>query len=212
MSLLSHSFFKSLDKITEENIKFESNGVNLKETICFPEKPFVSIFFVSGSGLQKRNSSIAKEFVNQGIAAFLFDKRGVGKSEVKYVSNISAIGLNLKLLAMNSKSAINLIVKVSRFENISLGATGISQAGWIIPIAAVKNELIDFSRSVMIGLEPLKYPKDVKLYFQDNFFTKVSYVASLIDQKGVSFQNISSLLKYFNEVNQRIYSIEFNPL
>tara|TARA_S200000501_G_scaffold132071_1_gene124835 strand:+ start:720 stop:1061 length:342 start_codon:yes stop_codon:yes gene_type:complete len=113
---------------------------------------------------------------------------------------------------MNSKSAINLITKARRFENIPLGETGISQAGWIIPIGAVKNELIDFSRSVMIGLEPLKYPRDVKLYFQDNFFTKGSYVASLIDQKRVSFQNISALLKYFNEANQRIYTIEFNPL
>ena len=57
-----------------------------------------------------------------------------------------------------------------------------------------------------------EYWEGNKLEYQDNFFTKVSYVASLIDQKGVSFQNISSLLKYFNEVNQRIYSIEFNPL
>ena len=45
---------------------------------------------------------------------------------------------------MDSKLAINLIAKASRFENIPLDATGISQAGWIIPIAAVKNELIDF--------------------------------------------------------------------
>ena len=45
---------------------------------------------------------------------------------------------------MDSKLAINLIAKASRFENISLDAIGISQAVWIIPIAAVKNELIDF--------------------------------------------------------------------
>ena len=70
--------------------------------------------------------SYVKGFLNQWIAVFVFDKRGLGKSEVKYVSNNSASGLNLKLLFVDSKLAINLIAKASRFENISLDAIGIS--------------------------------------------------------------------------------------
>ena len=65
-------------------------------------------------------------FQDQWIAVYVFDKRGLGKSEVKYVSNNSASGLNLKLLVLDSKLAINLIAKASRFENISLDAIGIS--------------------------------------------------------------------------------------
>ncbi len=141
---LSHSFSQSLDKIKEENVKFMSNGVKLEGTIYSPEKPYAAIVFVHGSGMQKRNLSIAKQFANQGIAAFVYDKRGVGNSGGKYESEHSVSEFNLKLLATDSKSAINLIAKDSRFKNIPIGLTGISQAGWIIPIAAEKNELIDF--------------------------------------------------------------------
>lgn len=141
---LCHSFSQSSHKIKEESVKFESNGVKLKGTIYSPEKPYAAIVFVHGSGMQKRNLSIAKQFANRGIAAFVYDKRGVGKSEGKYESEHSVSEFNLKLLATDSKSAINLIAKDSRFKNIPLGLTGISQAGWIIPIATVKNKLIDF--------------------------------------------------------------------
>jgi len=121
-----------------------SNGVKLEGTIYSSEKPYAAIVFVHGSGMQKRNLSIAKQFANQGIAAFVYDKRGVGNSGGKYESEHSVSEFNLKLLATDSKSAINLIAKDSRFKNIPIGLTGISQAGWIIPVAAEKNELIDF--------------------------------------------------------------------
>ena len=141
---LSNSFTQSLDRIKEENVEFMSNGVKLEGTIFSPGKPYAAIVFVHGSGMQKRNLSIAKQFANQGIAAFVYDKRGVGKSEGEFVGVNSANGHNLKLLAEDALQAFNVIAAHPKLKNIPVGLSGISQAGWIIPIAAQKNELIDF--------------------------------------------------------------------
>lgn len=133
-------------EIQMEDVLFNSKGVNLSGTLVYPEATEIiaAVIFVHGSGKQSRNLYLAERFAEGGIAALVYDKRGVGKSEGEFVGVNSANGHNLKLLAEDALQAFNVIAAHPKLKNIPLGLTGISQAGWIVPIAAEKSFKADF--------------------------------------------------------------------
>ena len=129
-----------------EDVVLDSKGVNLSGTLVCPEGTEITaaVIFVHGSGKQNRNLYLAERFAEEGIAALVYDKRGVGKSDGKYKGEQSVSEHNLKLLAEDALSALNVITAHPKLKNIPLGLTGISQAGWIVPIAAEKSSIADF--------------------------------------------------------------------
>jgi hypothetical protein len=74
------------DKI--EEVEFISHGDKLSGSIAFPVDKEIhsAVVFVHGSGKQTRNIVWAENFAKEGIAALVYDKRGVGKSGGKYES------------------------------------------------------------------------------------------------------------------------------
>lgn len=131
---------------TTEDIEFVSHGDTLSGSIIFPEnsKIHAAVVFVHGSGKQKRNIHWANRFASEGIAVLVYDKRGAGLSKGKYESKQSVSGKNIKLLADDSIAALNVLYKHQKTQEVPLGLTGISQAGWIVPLAAEKTALVDF--------------------------------------------------------------------
>ena len=129
-----------------EDVEFISHNVKLSGTIVFPKKSeiYAAVVFVHGSGKQTRNLHWAKRFASQGIIALVYDKRGVGRSKGEYESNQSVSGHNIKLLADDSMAALKALYKHSKTQGLPIGLTGISQAGWIVPLAAEKNNIVDF--------------------------------------------------------------------
>ena len=103
-----------------------------------------AVVFVHGSGKQARSMHWAERFADNGIAALVYDKRGVGKSGGEYESEQSVGEKNIALLADDAASALDALSRHPAIGDVSLGLAGISQAGWIIPIAATKSEVIDF--------------------------------------------------------------------
>ncbi len=129
-----------------ENVEFISHGQTLSGSIVFPigSKPHSAVVFVHGSGEQTRNMQWADSFAKQGIAALVYDKRGVGKSGGKYEGGQSVSEQNIALLADDAIAALKVLAKHPTLKAIPLGLTGISQAGWIVPVAAEKTNLIKF--------------------------------------------------------------------
>lgn len=129
-----------------EDVVFSSHGVELSGTIVFPVdgKLQSAVVFVHGSGEQTRNLHWAEKFAEQGIAALVYDKRGVGKSGGKYEGQQSVSGMNIALLADDASAALSLLANHKRLKGMPLGLTGISQAGWIVPLAAEKNPAVNF--------------------------------------------------------------------
>jgi dienelactone hydrolase len=103
-----------------------------------------AVVFVHGSGKQERNLVWAEKFAEEGIVALVYDKRGAGKSEGKYESEQSVSEKNILLLADDAVAALEVLSKHPQLQNIPLGLTGISQAGWIVPIAAEKSSAAKF--------------------------------------------------------------------
>lgn len=129
-----------------EDVVFYSHNTRLSGSIVFPKKGQINagIVFIHGSGRQERNPKLAKNFASQGIAALVYDKRGVGKSEGIYVQDGNISEKNLNLLADDAVAAIDLLGKHKRMNGIPVGFVGISQAGWIIPLAAIKSPITKF--------------------------------------------------------------------
>lgn len=129
-----------------EDVEFESHGNQLAGSIVFPKsgRIYSAVVFVHGSGKQRRNLHWAKRFAEDGIAALVYDKRGVGESGGTYERKKSVSGTNLKLLADDALAAFRVLEKHPKTKDVPLGLTGISQAGWIVPLAAEKSSRVSY--------------------------------------------------------------------
>ena len=154
---------QSIDFIKTENVTFESEGIILAGTIYSPKHPHSGVVIVHGSDQVPRMIKFAELLAQNDILVLTYDKRGVGESGGVYAgpevgtNNISIDNLNL--LAKDASSAVNLIHKKGR--NLPIGLVGASQAGWIIPIVANKNPLVEFmvlfSCPTITTLEQLRF-------------------------------------------------------
>lgn len=126
-----------------ESVTFASHGATLAGTLVRPSGDVsAAVVFVHGSGRQERNLEWARRFAAQGIAALVYDKRGVGASEGKYEEAQSVGGPNISLLADDAGAALGALG--ARLPGVPLGLAGISQAGWIVPLAAERTRLAAF--------------------------------------------------------------------
>jgi len=103
-----------------------------------------AVVFVHGSGKQSRNLQWAEHFAHAGIAALVYDKRGAGKSGGEYEGNQSVSEKNISLLADDAVAALGALASHSSLKGVPLGLAGISQAGWIAPLAAERSDLAKF--------------------------------------------------------------------
>lgn len=129
-----------------EAVEFISHGAKLSGSIVFPVDKEVhsAVVFVHGSGKQTRNIAWAERFAKEGIATLVYDKRGVGKSGGRYESEQSVGEKNIVLLADDAISALKALSSHPALKGKPLGLTGISQAGWIVPLAAEKSKIVNF--------------------------------------------------------------------
>lgn len=154
---------QSNDSLKTENVTFESEGVKLAGTIYSPNHPHSAVVIVHGSDQVPRMTKFAELLAKNDILVFTYDKRGVGESGGVYAgpevgtNNISVENLNL--LAKDASSAVNLIH--SKVKGLPIGLIGASQAGWIIPIVAKENPLVEFmvlmSSPTITTLEQLRF-------------------------------------------------------
>lgn len=129
-----------------EEVRFNSQSVELAGSIVYPSNGIIvaAVVFVHGSGKQTRSLYWAKRFATSGIAALVYDKRGVGESGGEYEQKQSVSGTNITLLAQDAQAALNVLNNHSKTKSLPHGISGISQAGWIVPIAALNAKDTDF--------------------------------------------------------------------
>ena len=126
----------------------ENENIELAGMLFLPEGegPFPIAIVIHGSGPSRRNSvwylSVAKHLQDNGIAVLLPDKRGCEKSKGKWV------GADFDKLATDATSAIKYIQNQSGINFSIIGLIGMSQGGWIAPVAATKTEDVSFVASI----------------------------------------------------------------
>ncbi|GAB3731267.1 hypothetical protein GCM10028794_07350 [Silanimonas algicola] len=129
-----------------DEVRFVSHGATLSGSLVLPEgKPIVAgVVFIHGSGEQGRNLGVARRLADGGIAALVYDKRGVGRSGGVYEGEQSVTGMNISLLADDAVAALETLATQPGLDAVPLGFAGISQAGWIAPVAATRTRQADF--------------------------------------------------------------------
>lgn len=136
--------------IAHHDVSFVSRGVTLRGTVYIPSRApiFAAAVWVDGSGETKRNPGLGEFLARRGLALLTYDKRGVGKSGGLYagpeVGTNNVTVENLTLLADDAAAALQSLSTERVLHGIPLGFIGASQAGWIIPLAALKSHLVRF--------------------------------------------------------------------
>ncbi len=127
-----------------EEVRFKNGAINLAGTLVKPltPAPYPVLVIVHGSGAQGRRESYyrfwGEFFARHGVAALIYDKRGVGESS----GNFEQAGFDD--LAGDVVAAVELLHKRKDINPQQIGLFGISQGGWLAPLAAARARQVKF--------------------------------------------------------------------
>jgi alpha-beta hydrolase superfamily lysophospholipase len=145
----------------EESVHVLNGDVNLAGTLVLPNRsnrhPAVVLFH--GSGPQARDLFTARWFANQGFAALAYDKRGVGEStgDFRAVPFMDLCGDGLAAIAyLKSRHDI---------DPAQIGVWGLSQGGWLGPLAASRSSDVAF---VIAVSGPAVSPGEQMIFYYAN--------------------------------------------
>jgi pimeloyl-ACP methyl ester carboxylesterase len=124
----------------EETVHFASGDITLAGTIVLPEgpQPSPAVVLLHGSGPQKRDLFTARWFAAQGIAAVAYDKRGVGESGGDFLK------VPFMELCDDGLAAIKYLKSRKEIDAKRIGVWGLSQGGWLGPLAASRSADVAF--------------------------------------------------------------------
>ncbi|MFC2072192.1 alpha/beta hydrolase family protein [Chloroflexota bacterium] len=130
-------------------VTFQNGDVNLAGNLWIPagEGLFPAIVIVHGAGkiTTQDYKYFSFSFVHQGFAVLTYDKRGVGTSGGSY----SKVGVEdgepvLEDLANDVLAGVEFLKSNDKIDPKNIGLFGISQGGWIAPLAASKSSDVAF--------------------------------------------------------------------
>ena len=126
--------------IHEEAVKFASGKVTLAGTLVLPEgvHRYPAVVLFHGSGPQTRDLSTARWFAGQGFAALAYDKRGVGESDGDFRA------VPFMELCDDGLAGIDYLKSRSEIDAKRIGVWGLSQGGWLGPLAASRSREVAF--------------------------------------------------------------------
>ncbi len=137
----------------EREITFSNGDVTLAGSLLLPATgdSLPAVVFLHGSGSEGRWASryLGAQLATHGIAALIFDKRGVGASTGDWR------GATLDDLAGDDVAAVARLLEEPRIGRGRIGIHGHSQGGTLAPLVAVRSSSVAFViASAAAGLPP----------------------------------------------------------
>ena len=118
----------------EVSVQFTCEGAVLAGTIYLPLKngQHPAVVWLHGSGEQPRlmYGPLVAAYINDGIAFFTYDKRGVAESEGKCCPDVDG---HFNLVTADAVGAVKAARSYSGIDPDQVGFLGASAAGWIAP-------------------------------------------------------------------------------
>jgi len=138
---------------TQEDVRFPSGDIQLAGTLTRPAKggKLPIVILVHGSGPENRDYMLpwARFLIRHGIAVLAYDKRGVGGSTGDWNT------ASFDDLAGDVVAAFDYLRTRRDIDPSQIGLLGISQAGWVMPLAANRAKGLAFLISISgAGISP----------------------------------------------------------
>ena len=144
----------STARITEHDITFPGDSVTLAGSLLLPPTgdSLPAVVFLQGSGAEGRWASryLATQLASHGIAALIYDKRGVGGSSGDWRR------ATLGDLAADGAAAVARLRQEPRIARGRIGLHGHSQGGTLAPLVASRSTGVAF----IIGSAAAGLPTD----------------------------------------------------
>jgi pimeloyl-ACP methyl ester carboxylesterase len=128
----------------QEAVHFSNGAVTLAGTLTWPltAGPHPAVVLIHGSGPQTRDHAVLRWigdfFALNGVAVLAYDKRGVGDSTGDWNE------ATLEDLAEDALASVAYLQSLSGICPEKVGLWGISQGGWIAPLAAARSRNVAF--------------------------------------------------------------------
>lgn len=166
-------------QVVTEDRKFTSGGIELAGTLYMPRarKPVAAIVVTHSASSPLRASSLYDHLKTilpaLGIAVFLYDRRGSGQSGTQDA------GGDFATLADDAIAAVKNLKADPRIDPRRIGTWGLSQGGWISPLAASRSRDIAF----VVAVSAPVVTADVQMIFSStNHLLANGYSQADIDQ------------------------------
>ena len=146
---------------------FPSGSVRLSYALDLPPgpEPWPNTIAGNGPGPQTRDEamSVKSRMTQAGFAVLRYDKRGVGDSTGTYEGvGIANSERMLGLLADDMAAGVAFLRTRPEIDPNRIGLMGISQAGWIMPLAAARAPV----RFMVLVVGPT-VPVGIEIYYSD---------------------------------------------
>ena len=183
-------------KFREQTITFKSGDIQLFGKLTLPmngKTPFKTVVYVHGSG---NEGSVDRDWfphvlAANGIAAFVFDKRGTGCSEGKYMQHFG-------VLSDDVVAALRWLKTRPEVDSNRIGLAGFSQGGWVAPLAAFKDSSVKF---VLVG-----YGMAMSVAEEDRLEAPLKLKEMGLDAESIAqFQELNGALHKVAEGNFKDY-------
>jgi uncharacterized protein len=129
-----------------EDIQFANGDVRLAGTLIAPitaaKHPAVILVHGSGPATREQILPFARFLIRHGLAVLSYDKRGVGGSTGDWNT------ASFEDLAGDVVTAFEYLKTRVEIDGGQIGLLGVSQAGWVMPLAAVRAKDMAFLISV----------------------------------------------------------------
>ena len=134
------------DTERREEVRFANGNVQLVGTLTSPigPGPYPAVILVHASGAEDRDYLLpfARFLIRHGVAILGYDKRGVGGSTGDWNT------ASFHDLAGDVVAAFEHLKTRTDIQSTQIGLLGWSQAGWVMPIAAVRSDDLAFLISI----------------------------------------------------------------
>jgi dienelactone hydrolase len=168
-------------------VTFRSAAATLSGTLFLPAdgRRHPAVVLLHGSGPEPRNASMGHWFAEHGVAALAYDKRGVGESTGDFRT------VPFTDLAADGLAAVAVLKARADIDPRRIGVWGLSQGGWLGPLAASQSNDIAF---VIAVSGPGVTPGEQMIFYYGNQLRAQGFSDREVDEASDARRKVWHLL------------------
>lgn len=179
---------------SQHSVRFQNGDVTLAGTLLLPElkrSKHAGVVFTHGGGAARREFvwGLGYLLAARGIAVLIYDKRGVGESKGNWGE------ASFENLADDAVAGAKFLQSRAEIDPKRIGFWGLSQGGWIAPLAA--SRFPDAAFAVAVSGGGLT-PASQELLDTEYELNKAGFSAEDV-QKALAFQSLKNEIIRSNE-------------